>query len=495
MDLNAEIFYLKEENKKLQNNFEKIVELNKHFIEENKNLKSEHEKELSKKNIEIEILNCEVLKLKKELEKYKVKPNEPSSQKSDVEKAKDKKDKDKDKKDKNTNKEKNKKTGQKEGHEGKSRKNPEIIDKVVFYNPNCCECCGSENLKKYKLRKKIITDLIFEILNIEERYQDVVCLDCGHKTQPQSVHGNSKSPYGKGIQSFFNYLRTVGGMTLRPIENLFKDFLGLPITDTSISNNEIRISKESYDIYENYLNLIQNASYSHKDETSWGVNGNLCWMWVYDSVDHVFYRFSDNRGKKTVEKDFKDYTDKNSINDCYAAYNIFKNQQICWAHLLRESKAHAKKDNATKEEKQFHKELKAIFKRAQDFIGKTPPPEKRQQERVKLEDLLVKMMFSLKNKTEFLDRMCNRLSSRLPDVFLFVEVPGLPCTNNQAERSLRPLVIHRKTSFGSKSNNGAEARAVLKTVYENAKREGKKLIDAFSFLYGKKQKSVTITET
>jgi hypothetical protein len=39
------------------------------------------------------------------------------------------------------------------------------------------------------------------------------------------------------------------------------------------------------------------------------------------------------------------------INDCYAGYNIFKLQQICWAHILREYKFHAKKEDRTKYEK------------------------------------------------------------------------------------------------------------------------------------------------
>jgi len=42
-----------------------------------------------------------------------------------------------------------------------------------------------------------------------------------------------------------------------------------------------------------------------------------------------------------------------------------------------------------------------------------------------------------------------------------MEIEGIPMENNKAERSLRPLVIKRKTSFGSKTGKGAENLAIL----------------------------------
>lgn len=42
--------------------------------------------------------------------------------------------------------------------------------------------------------------------------------------------------------------------------------------------------------------------------------------------------------------------------------------------------------------------------------------------------------------------------------------PDIPCDNNKAERALRHLVIKRRTSFGSKTQRGAEVTAVLLSV-------------------------------
>lgn len=52
--------------------------------------------------------------------------------------------------------------------------------------------------------------------------------------------------------------------------------------------------------------------------------------------------------------------------------------------------------------------------------------------------------------------------------------PGVPPTNNQAERSLRPVVIMRKVIQGTRSEKGLENHTVIRSLFETAKRQGKK---------------------
>jgi hypothetical protein len=51
--------------------------------------------------------------------------------------------------------------------------------------------------------------------------------------------------------------------------------------------------------------------------------------------------------------------------------------------------------------------------------------------------------------------------------------PGVPPTNNQAERSLRPVVIMRKVIHGTRSKKGLENHSVLRSLVETAKRQDK----------------------
>ena len=63
---------------------------------------------------------------------------------------------------------------------------------------------------------------------------------------------------------------------------------------------------------------------------------------------------------------------------------------------------------------------------------------------------------------------CNTLAKRVlrhqDELFQFLLVPGLPADNNLVERSLRPLVIMRKISGGSRSPEGTITRLTLASL-------------------------------
>ena len=54
--------------------------------------------------------------------------------------------------------------------------------------------------------------------------------------------------------------------------------------------------------------------------------------------------------------------------------------------------------------------------------------------------------------------------SKRESLFKWTEDRSIPCENNRAERALRPVVIARKTSFGSQGEKGRRAREILMTV-------------------------------
>ena len=61
--------------------------------------------------------------------------------------------------------------------------------------------------------------------------------------------------------------------------------------------------------------------------------------------------------------------------------------------------------------------------------------------------------------------LCERVERFLSELFVFVAVPGVPAHNNLAERSVRPLVIARKISGGTRSPKGSQTRMGLASLF------------------------------
>jgi hypothetical protein len=65
------------------------------------------------------------------------------------------------------------------------------------------------------------------------------------------------------------------------------------------------------------------------------------------------------------------------------------------------------------------------------------------------------------------------------NLFTFLRSPGVPPTNNQAEQTLRYLVIFRKICFGTRSPSGLETHSILPSLVLTARRQG---VDPRKFL-------------
>ncbi|MDY6954935.1 MAG: transposase, partial [Thermodesulfobacteriota bacterium] len=68
-------------------------------------------------------------------------------------------------------------------------------------------------------------------------------------------------------------------------------------------------------------------------------------------------------------------------------------------------------------------------------------------------------------------------------LFTFLKHPGVQPTNNQAEQSLRDIVIFRKICFGTRSNEGSLSQSVLPSLLLTATRQGQHPLEFFKTLF------------
>lgn len=73
-------------------------------------------------------------------------------------------------------------------------------------------------------------------------------------------------------------------------------------------------------------------------------------------------------------------------------------------------------------------------------------------------------------------RLCKRLLQFESEMFTFVEHPHVPAENNAAERAIRPRVIARKISGGTRSPEGSQTMAILSSLFATWQLRGQECL-------------------
>jgi transposase len=152
--------------------------------------------------------------------------------------------------------------------------------------------------------------------------------------------------------------------------------------------------------------------------------------------------------------------------------------QYCYAHLLRDVQDLEKDFPENAEIQSFVEALapqlaKAISLRTLDITDKQ---FKRQAAGIKSEIIRITHRQARHPAIQKIQDIFREKADRL---YHWAEDRRIPADNNLAERELRPLVIARKISFGSQSEDGARTREILMTVLHTLQKRTPDVTAAF----------------
>ena len=368
-----------------------------------------------------------------------------------------------------------KSVGAQKGHQAYTRHVPERIDIIKTLNIQKCVDCGGQLPKETaEVRNRVVTDisLTLKTKNIKYQIHRKYCKNCKKIVEPEVPNVLPHARFGLNLMLFIMYLR----LGLRLPGNKVREFLQT-MYNLSISEGEIvHILKQLVIAFGPYYSelekMIRIARVKHTDSTGWRVNGKNYFAWVFITAGVVLYKIRKRNNSRvplsvfgTKQKGMTLVIDRHSALRALAEKAKFF-LQLCWSHILADSKDLAKNFGA--EGRYVHYKLKEIFEMAASFEGNG------KQEHV---DALKAEIFALTlrhYKHITIRRFVNNLWKRdIDSLFRFVTDPDVDPTNNISERELRHLVIIRKISNGSRSARGAHATAMLLSVIQTLRMNKK----------------------
>ena len=282
-------------------------------------------------------------------------------------------------------------------------------------------------------------------------------------------------------------MRVCYRLPLRQITRLFLQLPGLRISPGAIVKQIRRLSQWLEKQYHRLKLVLRAAGVVHADETGWRINGRNGYLWTLTNADHTLYHIDRSRsGKVIVEllgQAFGATDDQTLISDFYAVYDQFdSSQQKCLTHLLRE----LRETIARRPELAEH----VFFKRCKRLVQEMLRLKKRRR-KLKAADYW-RQVERVEKRLEELsrqhwddadaDRLTGRLSKYRTKLTTFLHKMEVDGTNNAAERALRPAVVMRKITGGSRSESGAKAWAILASVMRTAEQQGRDVLETIKTL-------------
>lgn len=217
---------------------------------------------------------------------------------------------------------------------------------------------------------------------------------------------------------------------------------------------------------------IRGSPVVHADETGLREDGVNGYLWSFSTPTERYFV----RGRRTKEvvddvlgPDFTGVL----VTDFYAAYDHYDGpHQRCWAHLLRDIHALGERHPADPALRAWAAQVQAVYERGRRVTGSDAV--RRRAQRQCEADLLAVCEPYLAADAAVAPHaiLCRRIAKYLTELFSFVADPAVPTTNNAAERSVRPVVIQRKISGGTRSPAGTSAFTSLATLFGTWRARG-----------------------
>jgi len=361
------------------------------------------------------------------------------------------------------------KSGQKEGHEGVSREIPEKINEVKKWDVKECPDCGTKLSKIQRKRKRYITDIEVKTINTENIICGRYCKNCDKIVEPKVTDALPNARFGLKLMLFVLALKLDSRVPSNKIVSILNSIFQIKISDGEIYGILKQLKTAFGDYYKELVKKIKESLVKNIDETSWRVNGKNYWLWNFINKEVALYVINQRRSSKVPINILGNQEGKTIVSDRFFAYNeLVKKtnceQQICWSHILRDSKDLT---DHYGEAKYIHKRLKYIYAKAKE--GKTS-----KENLISWIDLISSRSYKSSEVYKFVKSICRNHKDNL---FRFVDNPEIDSTNNRAERGLRHAVVIRKISNGSRSKDGAEVTANLLSVLQTAKLQSDNYID------------------
>jgi transposase len=362
--------------------------------------------------------------------------------------------------------------GAKPGHPPHFRRLPSRIDRLVRLPLARCPRCGGDRLSDVQeLRRRWVEEIPVPAVEVTEyRIERRYCRDCRRLVEPPVPGVLPHARLGVRLMHLVGQLKIQHRLPTEQVSSILESVYGLHLSEGEVMSILSRLARVYQPTFDRFQAAMRDAPTKYVDETTHSVNGDGAYLWVAATPSEAIYRITPTLAHGGALDLLGATPTGTVVHDRFVAYQQAARvtglpQQVCWFHLIGDAKELAELYGS--EGEAIREALQTVYHEAKAWEGRGTNRTVEELER-RLELLLS----SRPGNSVRCDRFVRNLLRGRGWLFPFVTDPRVEGTNNRAERALRPSVVARKISGGSRSWEGARVFATLTTIVQTLRLRG-----------------------
>ncbi len=378
---------------------------------------------------------------------------------------------------------KRRRPGQKKGHAGAARKPPDHVDRSVTHPPleRCPNCNEPVAAHPSEVRERLIEGLVrMAAETVHHLIPRHYCYRCKQLVEPVVTDAMPGARISLHVYVLGAWLHYGCGLSVAKLVDLFQHS-GLTISPGALTQGWQRLAALVEPAYEQILERVKHSLVLMADETGWRIWGVTHWLWYFGSRYWSYYVIDRRRSTAVVKRVIGEVFDGVLLTDFWGAYNAIETwaKQRCVFHLFTALKKVDIQRPRDRRWRDFRRRLKRIFQDAVRLLEHRHTLDQSTVDRRRrlLDQRLDTLLAEASEHTDA-RRLQKRLRRHRHELFTFLDyAPLVSPYNNHAEQQMRGPVMSRRISQGNRSRCGAEAQAILMSLFHSMDLQGRNPCD------------------
>ena len=361
-------------------------------------------------------------------------------------------------------------------------------DETVYHALESCPECGRKLEGGWEHRRRQVIQI--ELAPVRVIDHVVVarrCGICGKRWVPKlgsrELGVQGKRRFGVSVQSLVATLHIACRVPMKVIRRLLRELWGLQVSAGEVVELLDGTKAAGKEAIAQLLEQVRGSPAVCGDETGWRQDGDNGYLWTFSTPTIRYFLYRKSRSGQVPKEVLGEEFGGVVTCDFYGGYNKLGVLQRCWFHLLKDARELAE-INADRLEtvawvealRNLYEEAKAV---ASACAGLPADCRPRHKQRRHLERAAVELARPYAKDPDAPQRLlAQRIIKHRHELFVFISDPAVPATNNLAERSLRPAVVARKISGGTRSPKGSETKMGLMSLFGTWQVQDKPLLES-----------------